>query len=354
MQQIDRTKAGGGRLFYFDIIRAAACLMVVMIHVSGCFLVNADGKLDLLAHVFNSLSRPGVPLFVMISGALMLDEQYVFTKEKLIGHILKMVWFYLFWSAGYCFVFYVGGGLIDGEPVKLAEVIWRIVCGHGHLWFVPMIICLYALVPLLRLWVSRQNRRYVEYFMLLSAVFAFVIPQAAQLLACIDPAFVRIWELINNFYMNYPIGYTPYFVLGWYLRNQELCNRKILYALGIAGIAVTVLGTFCTFEQAGERIFYDPFSLNVLLYTILIFVGCKSRFGAKQYADTLPGRSIKLIARCSLGIYALHLAFIGVMLRLFGSVSSVIAVPVIFVLAFAGSLMGSLVMGKIPFLRKFV
>jgi len=45
-----------------------------------------------LAHVFNSLSRPGVPLFVMISGALMLDEQYVVTKEKLIGHILKMVW----------------------------------------------------------------------------------------------------------------------------------------------------------------------------------------------------------------------------------------------------------------------
>ena len=72
------------RIYYLDVLRVVACMAVVMIHASAPYLGKDIGSFNFwVGNVLDSLSRVAVPLFVMISGALMLDEKYVYTAEKL-------------------------------------------------------------------------------------------------------------------------------------------------------------------------------------------------------------------------------------------------------------------------------
>jgi surface polysaccharide O-acyltransferase-like enzyme len=93
-------KGAKGRVFYLDVLRAIACIMVVLIHLSGEMSKN-DTFSYWTGNVVNSLARGGVPLFVMISGALMLNEQYEFTRAKWLSHLKKFALIFAVWSCAY-------------------------------------------------------------------------------------------------------------------------------------------------------------------------------------------------------------------------------------------------------------
>lgn len=85
------------RVFYLDILRVIACLSVIMIHSSATYVVEDIGSFDFwIGNIFDGLSRIGVPLFIMISGTLMLDKNYQFSTKKLIKHIVRMIVFLVF------------------------------------------------------------------------------------------------------------------------------------------------------------------------------------------------------------------------------------------------------------------
>lgn len=80
----------GERIFYLDVIRTVACFAIVMIHSSARYVIMDVGTVDFwIGDVLDSFSRVGVPLFVMISGALLLDNNYECTSNKIIKHIKK-------------------------------------------------------------------------------------------------------------------------------------------------------------------------------------------------------------------------------------------------------------------------
>ena len=86
------------RIYYIDILRVIACLSVILIHASAEYAIkNIESSNFLPANIIDGLARIAVPLFVMISGALLLDKKYDFNIKKHINHILKLIAFYLFW-----------------------------------------------------------------------------------------------------------------------------------------------------------------------------------------------------------------------------------------------------------------
>lgn len=64
----------------------------------------------------------------------------------------------------------VGSIIIKHESIDIINIIGSLIKGHYHLWFVYLIIGLYLIVPLLRLWVNDTNKKYVEYFIILSII----------------------------------------------------------------------------------------------------------------------------------------------------------------------------------------
>ena len=79
------------RVFYFDFLRSISCLAVVLIHASAFFVNGATNISFHFSNFIDSLSRFSVPVFIMISGALMLDENYNYSHEKLISHIKRLI-----------------------------------------------------------------------------------------------------------------------------------------------------------------------------------------------------------------------------------------------------------------------
>lgn len=349
------------RILYFDALRAFACLSVVMIHVSTSFAMKEVGSIDFWAGNFcDSISRGGTPLFVMLSGALMLDENYVFTTKKWIKHIQKMLIFFLFWSSMYCIGYQVLVPIIEHREIDPIRIAWSILNGHFHLWFVPMIIGLYFLVPLLRLWVKQANRLYVEYFLLLSLFFSFLAPHCVQIMTCINPIFDYLKKLVDNIQMKYTLGFISYFVLGWYLHNFELPKKNLFYVLGITGVCITILGTYGIFKFTSSKnfVFYDSFSVNVLLYSVAIFLLFKSCYSHRQYKSTTIQKAIDLISGYSLGVYAVHMFVIDVLSdvlsRFMYSIHVFVAIPSVFLLTVIISLLSSYVIKQIPFIRNTI
>lgn len=89
------------RNYSLDLTRIAAVLAVVMIHVSSAFVSSYEiNTLEFqTANVLDSISRLGVPLFVMISGSLFLDEKRKISTRNLYFKNIKGILFLLYlWS----------------------------------------------------------------------------------------------------------------------------------------------------------------------------------------------------------------------------------------------------------------
>jgi len=344
------------RLFYLDLLRAIACLSVVMIHVSADFVTRGTKGPDFwLGNLMDSVSRAGVPLFVMISGALMLDEGYEFTRKKWLGHIGRMAAFYVVWSTVYCLIYRVWGLVARGEKVRILGAVMQVVSGHYHLWFVPMIICMYLLVPLLRRWVGERNVRSVERFLAIATVLLFVVPQIVEIMIRETGGNGFLNGFLDDLNVAYSVRYVVYFILGWYL-NRGVKRWKPVCRLGVFGVCMTFAGTCVATLLLGMNTypFYRNFTVNVLLYSAAIFTLCRMRFRQPAKPDGIMQRAVRWIGKCSLGIYAVHLYVISKLMTVFGGLHVVVALPLIFVLTVALSAIIPTILHRVPILKKIV
>lgn len=174
------------------------------------------------------------PVFIMISGLLFLDSGRPLSIRKLYTKNLpRIVTAFVFWSAIYTVFF----------PAFPDKSLFTNLCfGCYHFWFIYATIGLYILAPILRK--IAESERLMEYFLLVAVVFSYILPLLFKLTSL---------EAINYINTNLGItfGYTPYFILGYYLKKKDLSKRaqNIIYILGIAGFAFTAVINRVTFKK---------------------------------------------------------------------------------------------------------
>ncbi len=342
-------KVKQSKVLYLDILRALACVIVVMFHSTGVYEDDVYTVNFWVSNIFEAFARIGVPLFVMISGALMLNEDYNCTPKKIYKHIIKMLVFFVIWSAIYCAKFLINGTL------NIWGALTDFIKGPYHLWFVPMIIGLYLIVPLLRLWVKKTNKKYVEYYLILSLLFASVVPNAIGHLSAISDAFSIFKEPLSNLGISYVLGHTGYFILGWYLSTFDIKYKKTLFLLGGLGVFITFFGTGILSMMRGE--FYTlsgNFRIGVILYAVAVFVFIKTMFSSKNYEDKKVYSFINTICSCSLGIYAIHAGIVPISRQYINFDSALLQIPIEFTVTILVSFALAWIIRKIPVLKKII
>ena len=345
------------RIAYLDIMRIIAAFAIVMIHASTETWGNAplNSASWNAMNAYDAISRWGVPVFVMISGALFLERENSFSKlfRKNILHIAIV---YLFWTLFYAVVPF----LRHSELMDIKSVINRILETGNHLWFLLMIMGIYLIVPMLKKIV--ENEKVAWAFVILSFIFAVFIPQTISLLK-LGPESVAdiINRYVKSLQLNFVLGYPGYFVLG-YLLSKCTVKKGIrigIYLLGILGAAVTAVGTSLVSSFHGETdlLFYDYLTVNVFLCAVAVFIAVKQLFGFAMKTEKGADR-LAFLSKCTFGVYLIHpflIQFAVNFLRFdVGNYMPVISIPIFAVVIFAGSYLISIVMNKIPIVKKWL
>ena len=239
------------RDFSLDIIRIAACLMVVLMHapmpaenICGPFLV-----------ALSYLTAPCIGLFFMVSGALLMPvrmDYAVFVRKRLNKILVPTI----VWSLVYISV----KGYMSGEgffPLRSILSIPFSAQGHGVLWFMYTLAGLYLVAPILSAWLDRARRQDVELVLWLWAV-TLCYPV------------VEYWLAVNETQtglLYYFGGYAGYFLLGYYLKRYP--SRLSLYPC----LAVFVAGALLLFTVKCYHIEVDFYRMFWYL-SIFVAAGC--------------------------------------------------------------------------------
>ena len=325
------------RVVYFDLLRVVAIFVVVAVHLSAMHWADVDvnSRAWFAFNLYCTAGKWSVPIFVMISGALFLG------RDVSISSILKK-----------------NVALVDliFRHAPLSVVLSQLITGHYHLWFLYMIVGLYLLIPLLRPIV--QDETLMRYFLLLAFLFTFLLPQLALFTSFVShEASTVIRTVIMYSYCFFPLGFTIYFVGGYYLSRRSFSHREeiMLYCVGIAALLFSIIApaVLSRAQGAPNATFYNYNDLNVLCTSVPIFVFAKQhlnfpRMGEKAYA------LLRKLSKYSFGVYLVHPMVIE-LLQHFGidtfSCNAFFSVPLLAVFVFAVSTLISALLNVIPFIK---
>ena len=350
-------KQGDSRILYVDIMRVFAVFCMVLLHVSAENWLTAPITSThwQVLNIYDSAVRFCVPLLIMISGAFFLNPAKNISPKILFKkNILRLVIAYIFWAsfyATYTSKIYLG---INANTVE--TFFTNVLAGHFHMWFIPMIIGLYLITPLLRK--ITADKKATEYFLILSSVFVLVIPMLCILLPVAQAE--TITTLTNSFLIFFVLGYSVYFVGGYYFNTNTLSKitRRIIYALGILSCLFTIVASANTSAQVGvaSGLFYSYSLPTTALTTLSVFIFFKDTVSKINFTGRARAM-ILLLSRCSFGVYLVH-AFFLKLCNHFGFTSNlfnpIISVPVIAVSVFICSFIVSYVISKIPVINKYI
>lgn len=347
------------RLYTLDIMRIFAILAVVMIHSSYEFLLDGYVISDsnyFIANVLDTISRFGVPFFVMISGALLLDEDkrmsWNIVLKKYVFNILILLFFWsLFYSIIYQIIFPVIK-LKSVNAISILDFVDALINGHFHLWYLYMIIGLYLMTPLLRKFVDKDNEKSVIIFILISVLIQFTEP-LFQLGSIYYQPLTYVSEFINKFQLQFFCGYTTYYILGWYIVHigvKGKCKTRLLYLLGCTGLIGTI-----TLVQITKNIdlCHSNMSILILLYSVSLFVFF-TNFDTSKFSEKTRMNLIKL-SSFSFGVYAIH-PLIWNICRLAVSYTDdmFLYICIMFFVVLFISYILVFIISKIPYLKKII
>ncbi len=342
----------------YDLLRIISALSVVILHVSGLYIQKYPvGSIDFrVANFYDSISRFGIPIFVMISGAIFLSEgKKVSIKKLWTRNILRLFIVYIVWAFAYyayqCSFYWNVNIFHKG----ILGMVTGIVYASDHFWFIFMIIGLYALIPFLRTWLARAEKKELNYFVILFIVFQIarvtISILANKSLVTYVSELVKITELSR---------YLGYFVLGHILAKYDLSKKmKIsVYSLVPIGLIVNYLVSDAMSLQDGSYNagIYDTFGFFTFVISVAIFIFFK-KLGSKINTGSFLTRILEGLSLNTLGIYLLHVGVLDYLCKkglLFDSLSPVIGVPVVGVLTFILCGLVSALLRRIPLIGRYL
>lgn len=342
------------RILSLDLARVIAVLAVIMIHVSGWYVYAYErGSTEfLMGNILDSTSRIGVSLFVMISGALLLNEERELPLRKLFGkNILSIALLFIFWSPFYVVTDSIIDPLLRGNALDVKKIVTSLIEGHYHMWYLYMIIGLYLITPFLRCFVNKANKHLVLLFIGIALVVQFTQPLVRGLALMFAPA-AYINEILGMYHLDFFGGYTTYYLAGWYIVHvgfDKKWQKTALYVIGAICLLATILYVQNT---KAYTIAYTEMNLFIFGYSVGAFLLITN---LKINAD---GKAVKLLialSNLSFGVYIVHPFFQSA----FEKLIPYNGIPVVYILGnFAAvsilSFATCYVMAKVPGLKKIV
>lgn len=330
---------------WIDLLRVLACFLVVFSHCCDGFVGQFDADREsFLTGVFaGSFVRPCVPLFVMMTGVLLLPVKKEYTLRgfyrKRIGRILipLVCWSLVLPTLAFLYFNYVSPDTrnpllsTDSYTVhtwlqRLYTFIFNFNFDTVPLWYLYMLVGLYLLMPILNSWLVQASRKDIKTVLMLWGVSLFLpyLKMAAPLLGYqgnygnMELLGGCDWNTYGTFY--YFSGFIGYLILAYYLKQYPLNwswkkTWLIAVPMFVVGYLITSVGYVITQQHfpgnyAYLEIVWYFAGINVFMMTFPVFMLIQ-----KTNVPSLPWLS--RMAGMAFGIYLCHYTFVFMAYDLF-------------------------------------
>lgn len=308
--------AGGGRDWSVDVLRCVSCFMVCGLH-AFIFTQRYDISTSIGPSpwtdylVFRMIFGSPTVLFVMVSGIFFLSPDRNVTAAKIWKkNVIKMTGAYVFWSLIYA-LYRIH--LMDPQPEITPQFfIQEWLVEPYHLWYIPMIIGLYILAPIMRPITAFGEEKLFRYFIIIfigglivSTIYNW--PDLTYGETYIIPA-------IDKTPMAQICQYPFWMLFGWIAYTYRP-GRKFRYLIYFLGVIATIAGIWCNIynwlhaEDINVVATTQKFSIFSFLKNTALFYFIVTVF--REHEFTKAGKKfLKKLSDSTLIIYLVHMMFI--------------------------------------------
>ena len=297
------------RIRWMDFARTFAIISVILCHsVESVYSMNMEewNVLSSLSKIFNIVShtagRLGVPIFIFLSGALLLskdidrnEDVIKFYKHNLLPLFLAVE----IWNIIYDIFLYT----FKLEEIKFTTVINNLLFFEqvkmSHMWYMPMILGIYLAVPFVAYIIKKFSGRVLAFPIIIVFVASIIVPNT-------NIVFTMLNKPIHNIILDlsYCGGvYGVYLILGYYVNKNILKNistlKIILGALAFYVFTV-VFQIYINNNGLNYHVWYD--FLGLFLTTLFIF----EIFHRMNINNNIIVNVTRYISSISLGMYFIH------------------------------------------------
>lgn len=290
MKKKDETKN------YINVLKVIAMLMVVAMHVISKAMPNYaidtfNYKFMLFIDIF---LRASVPLFILISGHLLLNKKY--TVLQIISKVLKYYIFFIIFNSLYKVldITMINHMSLSAESIKGVLLDSLTLKSIYQMWYFQLIIITYISVPLFQ-WLIGKNSKVIDTITLVVLILLFqVIP----------------W-FIPTFYNNYTyyLVFLTYFYLGYYLKKYQFKFENIvLFILFI----ISYIFTYTKSVNLDHSYYYLNFTFFNTMFISLFIFNIFDKI-EKYLTNDKVNYVFKYLASYSFAIFIFHGIVIGLL-----------------------------------------
>lgn len=287
-----------------ELLRVTACLMVVAVHVSNLYsraFAEISTGSYLVSLLSNAAARVSVPVFFMISGALLAGREPELRKS------LKRAWRFFLLTAGW-FAFYLAW-----TTLYLRQTYdWTRVLEtppSTHLWYLYALLPIYLALPLIQALVRALEERPSALTGLLLALMGVAV--FGDYLLSFTPL-SRQYEI--------PVaGSSQYFLcflLGYLLfsRRERIRLRSRWLGLLLAGGVLGAAGLTAAFSlwEGGHNERFFEYRNPLLILAAAAFFLLVNRLPEQQLCGKWES-IVTHVSQNSLGIYLFHAVFLNIL-----------------------------------------
>ena len=303
------------RIISFDVARALAIFLVVLCHAAEVIHANnapTSNYSNAIFIVAFTLGRIGVPLFLFLTGALVLKKQinsdddvlHFYKKNLLPLFIVNAVWVLL-----YNLYFLIGH---QGQEVTLGAVIRELflidLVPLPNMWYMPMILGMYVGIPFVAKIVKSFSGKSLVLGGLVVFVLCFIIPFINVILQICG---VEDTQLLSPALDISFLGgtYGLYILIGYLLTNKKVkikIKTSWLLLIALLSFGITCLIQLVSLGDSSHFIYRVWYNFPFLLICGACLFGLINKFDYKGINKKALG-VINFISRASLGIFFLHI-----------------------------------------------
>lgn len=346
------------RTLWLDNARAFAILAVVFVHsVEHIYVMNVASlnPMSLQSYLFAitgfTLGRLGVPIFLFLTGYLLLDRNfdesscYKFWRKNWLGMILTTeAWIVIYHVFLWIFHFQ------HWDTMRLLKNMFFItnIDFMGHMWYMPMIVGIYICIPFVARSLKNVNIKVLFFPMIFYFIYALGIPVYQVIAKALEiKSFTSI--ALN---LGYSGGvYGLYIILGYCARKGVLLSLRKYQVLGLMIIfflATVLLQILSYYNNKTYNVWYN---CGLLMICSLLLFDFFSRIQIRVKKNWLTWISIN-----SFGIYFLHFPIILLLEKWMKGLPIMMPLKVVFLwsIALIFSFIGCWLIGHFPKVSKIL